>query len=387
MRLVRPQVLATLVLLVLAATVWTGCAGAADQRRSGSTLTFAGPATCTPPATPRPLGANPAAADGLLVGLSASLRFFSGTGLCKASRATYETGARVVREDFAWDVIEPRRGVYDWTVPDRMVANAGRWGFVLLPILGVTTPVWARATRARSFARYAAAVVRRYGPSGTFARAHPELALAAPIWFELWNEPYERTNPNRLSVRAYANLVRAGVPAARAANANAKFLVSAAASYKREDGSFGDWTTELNALAPLTRFADGASVHAYGLGPPRPFDPSSSSDQVSSVEGVRADLVRLGAGTLPVWVTETGWSTCSNRSVCVSEKQQAAYLDELFRVARTRWRTYVRALIVYDLQDSPRSLYRGKEGFFGLSRVGGTAKPARAVFVRRAGRR
>ncbi|MCW2958683.1 MAG: hypothetical protein JWP18_1486, partial [Solirubrobacterales bacterium] len=69
---------------------------------------------------------------------------------------------------------------------------------------------------------------------------------------------------------------------------------------------------------------------------------------------------------------------------CVGPATQARHLDRLFTYARTRWRPYVRALVVYALQDLPGARLADKESSFGLLRADGTAKPARAVFTRRA---
>jgi hypothetical protein len=65
----------------------------------------------------------------------------------------------------------------------------------VLPILD-SPPAWARgAGLQRAYAAFTAQAVARYGPGGSFWRAHPQWRAATPVWFELWNEPYIAATP------------------------------------------------------------------------------------------------------------------------------------------------------------------------------------------------
>lgn len=372
----RPPLLAALLVVGVFAF---GCAGA-DGRRTPSPLVLPGAAACVPPPTAPAVAAVPAAtSQALLVGLHASLRYFDARGVCRLTRTTRTLGARTLREDLRWPAIERSPGVRRWAGTDRIVAAAARQGLVVLPVLGNGTPAWARGERAAAFARFVAATVGRYGPGGAFWREHPTLpGAAAPVYFELWNEPYEPTNPARLSVRTYARLIRLAIPAGRAANPRARYLVA----LEHRPGPV-DWTDALLRLVPSLADADGVSVHAYGRVPTGGTD-AGQDTAVTRVEGVRAALVAAGLARLPVWITEAGASTCRGGPDCVSPAVQARDLDRLFRLARTSWRPYVRALVVYALQDIPGRPAGDKEGAFGLLRSDGRPKPARAVFARRA---
>jgi hypothetical protein len=373
-----------LIALTLAGALALGCAGA-DGRRTPTPLTLPGPTACVPPASAPAVapGLGGIQAGGLLVGLHASLRYFDDRGLCRLTRTGRALGARTLREDLRWPAIERARGVRGWAGTDRIVTAAAREGLLVLPVLGNGTPAWARGEQAAAYGRFVAAVVARYGPGGAFWREHPELpGAAAPTFFELWNEPYGPTNPARLPVRTYATFIERAIPAGRAANRRARFLVAA----EHRPGPV-DWTAALLRLAPSLAGADGVSVHAYGAVP----SPASGGSRepgndtaVTRVEGVRAELVAAGLSRLPLWITEAGASTCQGGPDCVTAAVQARDLDRLFRLARTRWRPYVRALVVYALQDLAGEPRSDKESSFGLFRADGHAKPARAVFARRA---
>jgi hypothetical protein len=291
----------------------------------------------------------------------------------------------LTREDIEWARVEPEPGRFDWRVPDAIFSAAARVGIGVLPILD-TPPGWAGPpddsdaipTRPAAYARYVAGAAARYGPGGRFWRVHPAWAHLAPTWFELLNEPYLHTDPNPV---AYARLVARAVPAGRRANPRARFLV--AADLTTEGAPPIPWLEALYSAVPgFARFVDGVAVHPYGLGDPRVLDAANARHEVRRVELVRAGMVANGSGRAPIWITEVGWPTCPLRPTCVSEAQQAANLRATLTLARTRWRPYVRALVIYTLQDFDRQRPSEPVGWFGLLRADGTPKPAWQVLRR-----
>ena len=104
-------------------------------------------------------------------------------------------------------------------------------------------------TLRHGYASFVAAAVQRYGPRGVFWRTHPKLAPYAPVWFELWNEPY-LPGPDRLSAPDYANLVVAAVKTGRRANRSARYLVAAEDGYARIAGGAANWVDDLFAARP-----------------------------------------------------------------------------------------------------------------------------------------
>jgi polysaccharide biosynthesis protein PslG len=324
---------------------------------------------------PDPAAARPPA---LLLGISASLRFCGGRTQCEEARLARATGVRAVREDLSWAQAEPRPGQYDWAKYDAVVATATEAGLMVLPILD-DAPGWAARTPTTvpsapaSYAAFTAAAVARYGPGGAFWRAHRELSPRPIVWYELWNEPYYADHNRDPGV--YARLVRAAVTAGRAANPAARFLIEGDTTYETLAGNTGDWIAGMYAAVPdLGRYFDALAVHPYG-GNPAVYTPSDASGQPGRIELAHAELVAHGDGAKPLWVTEIGWSTCSGAEGCVSEAQQASYLKEFLRLARTTWSSYVRAVFVYDLRDSA-SRPDDREAWFGLLAPDLSPKPA-----------
>ena len=316
----------------------------------------------------------------LVIGLSASLRLFNGSALCEETRLAQETGVQAVREDLSWAQAEPEPNRYAWTQYDRMVSAATEAGLQVLPVLD-DPPKWAAQTETSvpsetgPYAAFAAAVVARYGPGGSFWRHNSTLPDRPLVWYELWNEPYWADH-NR-DPAAYARLVRAAAVAGRNTNPAAHFLFEAVDYYETPGGDHADWIRGMTAAVPdLYRHVDAAAVHPYG-GDPSLSAPRSGGDwPARRLQRVLAELAATGLGAKPLWVTEIGWSTCSGDPVCVSEGQQARYLHTFLDLANTRWRSSVRAVFAYQLRDQAPSLPDDRDAWFGLLRSDLTRKPA-----------
>src|SRR5579884_2979360 len=85
----------------------------------------------------------------------------------------------------------------DFSIADELVTQAARNRLALLPIL-LGTPSWAQVHPGRTgspprdpadFAAYARAVVRRYGPDGSFWSRHPGVPRMPVRTWQIWNEP------------------------------------------------------------------------------------------------------------------------------------------------------------------------------------------------------
>jgi polysaccharide biosynthesis protein PslG len=332
---------------------------------------------------------TPPAAGALRVGVHASLRNQGGRrGLCRTADLALASGARYLREDLDWSRIEPRPGRFRFDRYDAIFAVAASRGLTVLPLLDAT-PGWARPgadalpADPRAFARFVARVVARYGPGGDFWRARPGLAPLAASHFELYNEPFLAAGVVRVpDPPAYARLVRVAAAEGRRANPRARFLLAGETSWTTPSGAHRSWMDDLYRAVPdLGDHFDAVAVHPYSPDSPDHYTPGRGTrSQTRRLEQVRARLVAHGDAGKPVWITEIGWSTCPGGEECVSEASQAAYLRRLFELARTRWRGFVRAVVVYQLREyEPRD--RGdKEGWYGLLRPDGSAKPAWAAF-------
>lgn len=303
-----------------------------------------------------------AGAHGLVIGFTDNAATLQDLRLAREhAAAEHLLGASVIRTGLNWNVIEPKRGVWDWTFYDQLYSALARQQLTIMPVL-LVTPSWAGSSwgvmpdRTLDYAAYVAQVAARYGPGGTFWRMHPNLdASLASTWFDLWNEPYLREySVNGVDPARYARLVRAGGRAGRAANPAARFLIGADLSWQQNLKRYGgDWIAEMYRAVPsLNRWFDGISVHPYtgDAGPTAcSAEPAMRRWQFCRVQDIHDRFAARGAGDKPVWITEIGWPTCENKFPCVSGLEQASYLKAAFdRAARY---PFVDAVLAYTYQD------------------------------------
>lgn len=305
----------------------------------------------------------------LLLGVAADFEGPDAEVRAEQARRIAALGVATVRDDVRWSTVQPDAGRYDWRGPDGFFAAAAAAGRRPLPVLD-STPGWAggagegeRVTDdPAAYARFVGRAVARYGPGGAFWRERPRLdPRLAPVWFELYNEPY---NDGLANADRYARAVAAAVPAGRRANPRARFLFAASTEAQSEL----PWVARTHAAVPgLPGLYDGVAMHSY---PERP-------DGVP-FEALTAELGAVGAAGKPVWLTEVGWATCTRNSTCVSARRQASNLAELLENVSDRWSTLVKAVVVYQIDDY-KTPPDDREGYFGLLRRDGSRKPAWSV--------
>lgn len=190
------------------------------------------------------------------------------------------------------------------------------------PIAGFDLPGWQT---------WAATVVARYGPGGSFWAGRTDSAYA-PVYFEILNEPYGNWFHAQPDAAAYARFFAEVVTAAKAANPGARFLLAGLPiTFKISEGpdvwSTGTWDALLKSAPDGVRaqsLADGVTVHPYG--------DYTSARGWQEAPGVHADFPQL-----PVWITEVGYRVCAEtvaadpactvNGVRTSEGDQAQWLQ------------------------------------------------------------
>ena len=130
------------------------------------------------------------------------------------------SGVGVIRQTFDWSQIEVSRNSYDFSWHDRLMVALAERRLRVLPIL-FNAPRFrsvGRGGRRRGaylprrygdMGRFAARVVRRYGPRGSFWRAHRGLPKVPIRSWQIWNEPNLRVYwPTGPDPRRYSRLLQ-----------------------------------------------------------------------------------------------------------------------------------------------------------------------------------
>ena len=324
-------------------------------------------------------------------------------------RAMADVGAAVIRVDFRWDLVAPRRPVdprdpadpaYDWDRYDRIVAAAKRHGVeVLFTVWG--TPAWAadpdvrpnpneefavRPASAEDFGAFAAAAAARYTPLGVRkweAWNEPNIRLFLFPQYELRDGRWVAVSPATYSdlLKQFYDNVKRVAPDAEVAGA-----------VMAPTGDECDLSCSPRRVARPARVAPAAflrGLDAAGLRPPmdvvshHPYP--TIRPELASRPRLRAiDLYNLDRLTLaidrtylrgkPIWLTEYGFGTeaVPNLAIFMSPAEQATAISDALRRAREVRR--VRLMTYYFLQDNAR----WKSG---LTKVDGTPKPGRDAFA------
>lgn len=285
-------------------------------------------------------------------------------------------GVRVVRFDLSWGRIEPGAPDagghhYDWSGPDRFVADLARGGLRGYPVISYSAP-WASTTPGDQmshprdpvqFATFAAAAMARYGTGGSFWAEHPEVPRVPAQSVEIWNEPNAAQfwREQATAPRDYAALYLLTRAAIHAVVPTAQVVVGGlvertAAAFLR--GMFA-------AQPALKDNLDGVGYHVYLL------DPATALGRIRSI---RTLLDRLGATQTPIELTEVGWSLLE-----ATDDQRGQNLAQISRLTADPALRVTRVIpyCALSIESNPQIW----EEWFGVLNKDGSAKSAFTVWA------
>jgi hypothetical protein len=319
--------------------------------------------------------------DGVLP-LETELRRMAGAG---AGSVRVPLHWSVAQPYASWDEVPPSErddlvdvgGIpTDFSFSDRVIGTAARTGLHLLPVV-VRTPTWARidpddvASPPRDpsdFARYLAALARRYGARGSVWRGFRGPRRPMTAW-QVWNEPdlrtFWRTQPFQ---QGYVELLRAARPARRSADPRARLVLAGLTirsweALQRIYAAGGKGLFDAAAIHPFTREPQGI---------------------VEMVKLTRRVMRQYGDNGRELLLTEISWTSGGRRSSpaqtwLTTPRGQARRLEQAYTLlARVRHRYRIGAAYWYTWVSRDRG--RGWTPYAGLrhlTRTGRTVpKPA-----------
>jgi hypothetical protein len=365
--------------------------------------------TPTPTPTPTPAPADPApspapadlvAPGSAALGISATLRWLGSADQAATLSRLREAGVRYVREDFHWNLVESTRGTDDWSRYDRLIRETAKHGISVVAIPNAP-PSWATASSATApvsdpalaaFTSFVRRAIARYGSTGTFWAANPDVPKVPVTIWDIWNEPWGTWawKPTLPDGGAYARMFKAVVAGARSADPNARFMAEVETFANGHATPTSFIHAMFDAVPDLASYMDMVSHHPYPeLSPPtqcRRRTPSAGvyEDWKSTiydfcrVQDVRSILDARGAAATKLWITEVGFSTAPAGERTVTEAEQAQYVRDVFRLLRS-WRI-ADGLIWYHYKTSEASPAE-REDWFGLVHSDGRPKPAWTAFT------
>ena len=300
------------------------------------------------------------------------LEYGTGSDTTVAQRAAQlkSMGVDIVRLTINWREVEPRRGVYDWSIPDAALNALHAQGIgALVTLWG--TPAWANGGRPQNWAPTSKSTF------AAFAHTAAERYPFVHMW-TIWNEPNQRISLRPTSPKTYVQqLLNPAVTAIHRANRNA--LVAGGVTAPR--GASG-------GVSPIAWIAGMKAAHAHmdayahNPYPLRPGETPTSGGCGHCTTVTMATLPRLLTAVqrafgihMRIWLTEYGYQTNPpDHLLGVSYAAQATYTSEA--ALRAYEAPRVDVLIHYLVQDEP-NVARWQSGFYTDT---GKMKPALEAF-------
>jgi hypothetical protein len=301
------------------------------------------------------------------------------------------SGVESVRTVFSWARAQPEGGQPpSFAATDQVVALAAARQIRLLPIV-MGTPSWAardpshgRASvpaRIEDYTAYLEALVRRYGPQGSFWVERPDLPRRPLREWQIWNEPhldsYWRVSGDDRTAWApeYVALLRESKRRIESVDPGATIVLAALA-----DASWKVLTT-LYRVGVRGAF-DVAAVNIFTARP---------GFVIAAARLVRRVLRREHQPRKPIWVTETTFPAGKGRVTrpplswqqnwYTTDRGMASRLRELYRLgARSRRRLRLSRIYWYTWASG----YDGQNDLFeyaGLIQYGSSLSPRPALLA------
>jgi hypothetical protein len=305
-----------------------------------------------------------------------------------ALSALADTGIRIIRQPLRWSEIERTKGTYDYSWWDPYMEALARHRIQLLPILFEPPSFRSKSGKTRGIyppqknsemAAFAADVARRYGPGGSFWKAHPGLPKMPIRSWQIWNEPnlvfYWPPKPN---ARQYTKLLATVGRGIKRVDPKAEIVTA------------GFPQSKLKGAVPQRLFLR----RLYGAGAKKHFNTlaihsytESHPLLVSQLRGIRREM-RRHRDRAKIWITEIGWASGGpDKKFTEGPAGQARRIDKTFRMAKAKRRSFgLRGIVYYMWQDADP--YPGFRDFWGLHTglldKQGNEKPAMKPFRRHA---
>jgi hypothetical protein len=213
-------------------------------------------------------------------------------------------GVESIRVAFDWATADPiEDGPFDFSQTDLIVGDAARDGLTVLPDV-LYTPSWdARPNPSglaipqddAPYAAYLTALVKRYGPNGTYWADNPTLPKRPIREWQIWNEPnFTFYWPTRPFAPSYVALVKAAHAAIKQADPGAQVVLAGMPN------DAWNYLQKIYNVPHAAQYFDVVAVHPYTVIP---------SNVILFLQKMRAVMQRNGDARKPLVITEMGWNS------------------------------------------------------------------------------
>jgi hypothetical protein len=214
----------------------------------------------------------------------------------KEARLSSRLHARIVRLDFPWTFIQPRRDRYDWSRGDYIVRALRKYRLQIHAVLSYP-PAWAAETQASAPSR---------ADWAAFARAFARRYRGKVGYFELWNEPDLPRYWTGTEEQFVQTILVPGYRAIKTGAPRAKVVVGPSFANRA-------W------LEDLYRFGGGRSFDIMSW-----HDYTANASILSNAKIVQSVLRAHGQARKPIWLGEYGFEEAG-----IDDKGHAGLLTQI----------------------------------------------------------
>jgi Glycosyl hydrolase catalytic core len=299
-----------------------------------------------------------------------------------AMSSMVSAGVQSVRVAFNWAAAQPTKdGPYDFSATDLIVGDAAQDGLTVLPVV-LYTPSWdARPNPAQTiaipsddapYAAYLSALVKRYGPSGTYWADNPTLPKRPIRAWQIWNEPnFTYYWPTRPFAPSYMALVKAAHTAVKQADPGAKIVLAGMPN------DAWDYLQKIYNVPHAGSYFDVVAAHPYTVIP---------SNVILFLQKMRAVMKRNGDAAKPIVITEMGWNASvghepSDNFCCQSTAARQAAKVQAVLPLLAQYRTALKLQAFYYYTWASQGTNGGPSaGWAGLFQIHGSKLVAQPVY-------
>jgi polysaccharide biosynthesis protein PslG len=237
-----------------------------------------------------------------------------------------------------------------WSPYDRIVGGLANRRIRVLPDLvnnpGDYTPPISGGART-AWTQFAHDAVNRYGPGGSFWRAHPRLPRVPIRAWQVGNEPnLQKYFPSSHPVRDYATLLKITHSAIRGANRHAKVVLAGMPALRSQFVKFPGvrFLARLYRVRGIKRAFDIAATHPYA---------ENMRQLRRAMTRIRSVMRRHGDKRTRVWITELGYGSAPfNHHLNFGRRGQARMLHKTFGLVHRKRRAWkIKGVVWYDWRD------------------------------------
>ena len=294
-----------------------------------------------------------------------------------------------VKQIFAWNDIEKRRGEWDFFRADQIVDEVEQKGLKLIVRLS-ETPEWAHPSLDSDAGNFIDAPPDDYADFATYCGTVATRYKGRIAAYQIWNEPnlareWGGKAPNAAE---YTALLRACSEAIRGADPDAILISAGLAPTGTFDDSAHPDDVYFQAMydAGFQQYVDVVGMHAPGYTSPEMSLEDADKQDIARwatfrrPEDLRRIMVANGDAAHQVAILEFGWTTDPRPDsdyhwFAVSQEEQAQYFVEAYQYAAEHWRPWVGLMSAIYIAN-PAWTHDDEEYWWAITTAEGDTRPA-----------